>query len=362
MPDPNQQIPAVNPNLIQVPAEKGTLIRIQEEYGFTFSDFEKILNDILRINFNEEKWLLGIFIQIPYTIKTIVHPNGSEYGVNKRKEYINPENIKVEYLYLEGVTLNDGWALDLNSIDLRKNPSAFGVDFNPTRKRIDHYLNFGTDGQVSQYRNGKLSSLRISNSIYKNIGTIRYYEDRDWIEEVFFDRSDLEFMRYYLKYGGYEDIFFSGATINYGNVSNHLLDKARRLEKDTEEVKDPSRCFSLKAEPITTVLDYSNMLEEEDNDNDNVAVDETLSGALQEPLELEQETVPENPETEQIVLPAVFLGAPCPFYWEIVQRVQAGMQSLVGSSQKGREQLFTPDIQYKIHSQLRILLARLNDE
>lgn len=127
-----------------------------------------------------------------------------------------------------------------------------------------------------------------------------------WVGEVIFSATDLLYMRYLLDEGGYEDVMFSGALIDYNDMMNsksrieQFSFSSNRIEGPNKLVPNPSRIFTLKAEPIKNMLPEPGGLSDlTDGEQAKMDGDDSTWQTLNDPME-----------------PAVFLGLPCPTYWE----------------------------------------------
>ncbi|MCG8330485.1 MAG: hypothetical protein MI974_22500 [Chitinophagales bacterium] len=297
----------------------------EDEFGFTFLNIKEALQNCLgypsedessvddnttsddNTTCDDQKWLIGMFINIK---------KGND------GESISPQDISVEIVYLEGPPLGDSQPITNYTLNFTDSEAdilnIFNATFTPIAKKIRHTfynLNYeepfniigknDTQGVPITYFS-PINKFELKDSNYQKVSKLRFH--RDWAEKVFFTRTDLETLYFYLADDtkDYDDIFFSGSVINYGYMTNHRSELKSRISK-YERNTTTSRYFTLKAEPfVTTNPDYS--------DQDSVySAGNDFSG---------------NNGTSEVHMPAALLGLPCPDWWEATSRMRSSAAGL----------------------------------
>lgn len=281
------------------------------ENGFTVHSIKLFLEEILGHNksINEiQNWLIGIFFNIP--------------SDNDSTSLFN-----VEYLYIKNADITALPPID--SLILSLDSSGYNTDVTVIPKIVKHRVPIWVTTSYP-FGAGQVIFPPLDNLSVNSIGTdsdmdqiTRIAFHKTWAKKVYFSRSNLEFLHSYLNGGSYQDIFFSGCLLNYGYVCNHHSEMERR--KSWHNInQDPSQCFSLKAEPITTNLEYF--------DGEGVISASSLSG---------------NSSNDVIHTPGVIIGAPCPHYWQINNQVTDGILGSYPSDQR-RIIMQSPNLQFQL--------------
>jgi hypothetical protein len=155
-----------------------------------------------------------------------------------------------------------------------------------------------------------------------------------WAEAVFLRRSDLRFLRMYLRTfpNIYNDLLFTGAKVNYDVM--HMPPMRRNqfslptTALDGGKVPDSSKAFTLKVEP----------LRDEAGDFEVPVTGDTSGGQLGpleqpdagniggDPSDNAGGNINEVPAPTGRPYPAAAIGIPCPDYWEILEEIEDQIQ------------------------------------
>ncbi|MEM7573221.1 MAG: hypothetical protein AAF433_09985 [Bacteroidota bacterium] len=128
---------------------------------------------------------------------------------------------------------------------------------------------------------------------------------QNWIEEILVPRQDLAWLYYLLcnPQLPYEDIFFSGAKVNFGSMVN-TKHQTERKNKWNEIGYDPSYCFTLKAEPIQPPFAAPFGIQNTSPNHSTTTNTSNVQSDIPEPM-----------------IPGSILAIPCPPYWIINKEI-----------------------------------------
>lgn len=191
-------------------------------------------------------------------------------------------------------------SLGLNTISTILNAPLFSVEINPYIHFQHVALNSPNPSNSSDYPSaaaytgsGYVPSLNLKTS------SLSYFSE--WTRAAFIRKTDLLLLHDYLEVGinSSDDIFFSGAFLDYDSMQNALL----RIEQlNTPGIDNLSRTFTLKAEPIS--FQHASLL------------DEHQSPSIPEPETSTEATPPEaTTDSSSASIPLSFAFVPCPPYW-----------------------------------------------
>lgn len=175
----------------------------------------------------------------------------------------------------------------------------------------------GDDGRNEAYQPA-LEKTKLGFVTIPALETRHLTHHTTWAEAVFLRRSDLRFLRMYLRTfrTTYNDLLFSGAKVNYDIMHAPPL---RRNQFSLSggplpggKVPDSSKAFSLKAEPFRDESKpFSDPLE--NGGNSAPPIGGPTGGGT---------TTSSTPPQGGKPFPVSAIGIPCPDYWDVLEEIE----------------------------------------